>query len=283
MLLTLLLLGSTACAALRDDGEPDTSARDESARWPTLGLRAGAAILTGVDSEVRLDSETLGRGTGIDLEDDFSLEDETTIVRADAFWRIDEGRRHRLELSWFDIRRNGTRVIDRDIQFGDRVFPVNAEVRSFLNTEVVKFNYRYNLFVGEDWEAGLSLGAHVIGFDVGLSQGNLALEESFGVTAPMPVLGAHAEWLPFERIRTLISGEALYIRAEDIGGVFDTNDLEGLLVDARVGIEWEPVDHFGVGVGYNYFLLDAEYGEQALALSAKYDYSGLLVYGTLGF
>ena len=45
--------------------------------------------------------------------------------------------------------------------------------------------------------------------------------------------------------------------------------------------EWDITDNLGVGVGYNYFLLDGEVSKNALTLSGEYAYNGLLVYGRL--
>lgn len=264
------------------EGE-DAAERDPSARWPTVGIRAGAALLTEFDSRVRLDSDLLGRGTEIDLEDEFGLRGETNIARGDLWWRIDDDRRHRVELSVFDIRRSGTRQIQREIQFGDEVFAINSTVEAFFDTTVIKGNYRYNFYVDDDLEVGASIGVHGIGLTTGLSQGDVDVRETFDAPVPLPVVGLAAEWLPFDRVRFLAATDALYVKLDDIGGGFGTEDLEGYLLDVRAGIEWEPIDHFGLGIGYNFFQLDAEYGEDLVSLNGRYRYSGLLLYGTLSF
>ena len=65
-----------------------------------------------------------------------------------------------------------------------------------------------------------------------------------------------------------------------VGDVTILDKLEGFVSDNLIAVEWQPIDHLAVGVGFNYFLLNATLGEDLLALTGDYEYSGLLLFGS---
>ena len=102
---------ATGCASTDQAGP--VSRRAESARWPTLGLRAGAAVLASFDSDIGVASAPLNASASGSLEDTFSDNDRIGITRVDLFWRIDDDRRHRVDVNWFELTRTGDpRLID---------------------------------------------------------------------------------------------------------------------------------------------------------------------------
>ena len=278
MLGLLLLSGCTGASVRTPSALAEELTPVEASAWPRLGVRLGGAFLGDFDTELRLDSRTLGRGTTLDFEDDLGYSTTTDVARADLWWRIDGARRHRLELSWFDISRRGERVIDREIKWGDQVFPINAGVETRFRTRVWKLTYCYNFFARDTWELGASIGVHGIGLETSLQTKNLDIGDEFKVALPMPLLGLRGEWLAFPSVLVLGSAEALYVKIDELGGLTDASDLEGYILDVRLGVEWSPIDHVGLGLGYNYFELDASLGEDLLELSGRYRYRGLLAY-----
>lgn len=277
---SLLPIVSSCAGASVQPPSAETAAPEgsDAASWPRLGLRVGGAFLGDFDTELRLDSRRFGRGTTLDFEDDLGFESTADVARADLWWRIDENRRHRIELSWFDISRRGQKVIDREIQWGDEVIPVSAGVDSRFRTKIWKLTYCYNFLVRDTWELGASVGVHGLGIETSLQARNLDLGDEFEAELPMPLLGLHGEWLVLPRVRVLGSAEALYVEINDLGGLVDASDLEGYVLDLRLGVEWEPVRHVGLGLGYNFFELDVSLGEDLLELSGLYRYQGLLAY-----
>ncbi len=112
-----LLLACTACSTLDPDVGPKLHA---------YTLRVGAELIADFNSELRLDSENLGSGTSIDLEDDLGLESSTAFARVDLELRFD--RRNAVELAYYNIERSSARVLGQDIQFGENLFPEGASV-----------------------------------------------------------------------------------------------------------------------------------------------------------
>lgn len=61
---------------------------EDAYEWKRLGLSLGAQLIAELNTTMRVDSETLGTGTEIDLEEDFDIDESLFLGRIDANWRI---------------------------------------------------------------------------------------------------------------------------------------------------------------------------------------------------
>jgi len=120
------------------------SCRSKQQRKWALGAFQHQSI-TDMDSEFRLDSKSGRLGTVIDLENALDLEETTEVFRVNALCRLGQSRRHRLDFSYFDLSRDATATIGRDIQFGDETFFLGTTVNSFFDLEIFKGAYTYSL------------------------------------------------------------------------------------------------------------------------------------------
>lgn len=265
--LSALAALSSGCLARGKDAQGDGYV------WPPLSISAGGQLFAGVDTKMRVDSDVLGIGTEIDLEDDFDVDDQIFAGRIDASWRF--AKRHALELSLFDLRRSGTRTIDREIQIGDEVFPVNTSVESEFETFVGKLAYRWSFWRRERWNAGLSLGTYVLDMRTEWEAGNLAIEQEFDATAPLPVIGAFYSFAFTPRLYLTASSEFFALEFEE---------YEGFLNDTRLTLEHRTFEHLAFGLGIDYFGIDASVESESdglLDAELEYDYLGLLVFARL--
>jgi len=64
------------------------------------------AFITDRQSNTRLDSDSGGDGTDIDMEDDLGLESSTNVARLGGYVWL--GRRHRLDGAYFDLSRSAS-------------------------------------------------------------------------------------------------------------------------------------------------------------------------------
>jgi hypothetical protein len=217
----------------------------------------------------RVDSPTLGVGTEVDLESDFDVDDRLFLGRMDAEWRF--GKRHSLDFSIFNLAREGTRVIDRQIQIGDVVFPINAEVTNESDQLVVKLAYRYAFLNRERWHVGASLGAHAIDWDTEWRAGSLALKEDFGVLVPLPVAGLFGSFAITPQ---------LYLNASSEFFGLEYEEFDGFMNNSRLNIEHRTFEHVGFGIGLDYFLINASVENESgsLRAEAEYDYFGLMAF-----
>ena len=112
LILIAAILGLTATAALADTHNDHR-----------FSLSLGAFI-TDRDTEAALDG-TLTDGTPTDFEKDLGLDSSDTVFRIDGYFKINE--RHRIDFSVFDLSRDASRQITRDIQWGDTLHAVDNE------------------------------------------------------------------------------------------------------------------------------------------------------------
>lgn len=230
-----------------------------------FGISGGAAAYDDFTTNVRVSGNLVG--TSIDFEDFLALDDSTTIARFDAYYNFNK--RHRIDASYYDIRRSGSRTVAEDIQFGDVLIPAGT-IESFFNTRIFKLAYRYNFVADTRTVIGASFGAHVMGIDAGLRNENDSAEESFNVAAPLPLVGLHGAYALSDTWSLNASYEFLK---------FDIEAYRGFIGDLRLTVENDLFEHFGWGVGFNGFKVDGNIeGDGRLEADLEYGYQGLMLY-----
>lgn len=253
----------------------------------TVGLRAGSMFASAFNTEASLDS-SLGIGTSVRLEDELDMADNADSFRADLYWRI--GRRHRIDLGWFDLERSGTRTIDSEIRWGELEFDVGATVTAELQTEVIPLRYTYNILAGDDHELGLGLGVYGMMLRASMkgqvsagSGGSGTLEDSQTIRSPvpLPVFSVQGGWAFADRFRAVGLLQVFYIELKnDIG---ELDEMQGSIVDASLGVEYDATDNVCIGTSVNWFRFDAMARNEPLELEVKYDFTGLFLYLGLRF
>jgi hypothetical protein len=266
----------TACRSTGSAARGPDAAREGAAEtytWPKLSLAAGGQLFADVRTEMRVDSDVAGDGTEVTLEDDFNVDDSVFAGRVDAYWRFT--RRQALDLSFFKLDRNGTRTIDRDIQIGDVVFPVNTTVESDFETLVAKLAYRYSFFSHERWHAGASLGAYWLDLRSEWQATGGSLEEELDAKAPLPVLGVFGSYAFTPKL--YLSGASEFFGLE-------YEQYDGFLNDTRLVLEHRTFEHLALGAGFDYFLINASVESEHEGLihaELEYGYLGFLVFARL--
>lgn len=248
---------------------PRPRASEKGYEWKRLGLTLGAQLIAGVSTVMHVDSPTFGVGTEIDLEDDLGLDDSRLMGRIDINWRM--ARKHELDFSLFRISRDGSRMLDRDIQIGDVVFPINTQVTSESELTVIKLAYRYAFLHRPRWHVGTSVGAHTMGWNTKVEAGSLARARDFDFFAPLPVLGIFGSYAITPR---------LYLNASSEFFGLEFEGFDGFLNDTRLNLEHRTFEHLGFGLGLEYFLLSASVDGKRGNLTAEMDYD---YYGLVGF
>lgn len=270
----LLALASLLLAGQAQSAEP-AAAEPVPASFPReafpetkLSLRLGAFLVTNIDTTISLTTDGGLGGEIIDFGDTLGGETSVNVFRIDADWYV--AGPHLVQGAWYDINLTGHRTIDRDIEFGDETFPINATVDSQMRTNIYKLSYGYTFHRGQRHELTGLIGVHVMSLETGLSATNLGRVERFEVTAPLPAFGIGwtAHWTPRFETRAIVQ----YF------GISVDDKIEGNFVDVLLAAEYRLNKHFSVGAGYNYFDLevDAHKGPLNLGVSDKYD--GFLVY-----
>jgi hypothetical protein len=244
---------------------------EDAAIHPKLDTRLYLDVggyVPAVDTRLRVDRAG-GSGTVLDLEDDLDFEDRPIFPYALLNLRL--GQRWRIEGEYFSIDRDKTTVIDRELEIGDSVFPINTTVNSFFDTDVYRLSVGYSFLKRPNAEMGAVLGAHVTTFDLGIrSEGTFAsVSEAADTLAPLPTIGLYGSYAFSPR--WLMQGRVDYFTLE-------YQEYSGTLLNFNVGLEFQLAKHVGLGAGYRY--ADLEFtAEKVLSVGdVSDDFSGEFQY-----
>jgi hypothetical protein len=238
-----------------------------------FNFRIGGQAFTQLRTTIRIDSETLGRGTEVTLEDDTALEESITVLRLDGNYRFTD--RHSMTFSYYDIDRTGSRTIDREIEWGEEVFPVNTTLESFYRQEVFKLSYGYTFLIRPRGFLLASAGLHTMKFDTGLRAFDGSRQTSNSTDAPLPVVGLRGQYRFSDKWRL--------VGSVDMFGV-EVGDYEGRWSDLLLSVEHDTWDRFGFGFGFNTLGLDVRAGDENLMGTIDISFDSFVVYfkGHLG-
>ena len=200
--LVLILLGTNAVADSHDDERFSVS----------LG-----AFITDRDTDTRLDA-TATTGTDINFEKDLALDTSDTVFRLDGYFRFAE--KHRIDFSVFDLSRDASTPITRDIQYGDTLFTVNTVVDTNVDLSIYKAAYTYSFMQRDNGYLGATVGLYIADTKASLSNPTLGQTAVGDVTAPLPVIGLRGEYEFADRL--LAEEQVAVIPGSAFGGGGDS-------------------------------------------------------------
>jgi hypothetical protein len=235
----------------------------------------------GMTTEIRLDSELLGRGTTLTFEDDLNLAKNKTIPTLAFEWQI--GKRHRLGVRWQDISRDSTAQALTEIQWGDETIPIDASIALGFDVTQYFLDWTYYPWVKEKWAGGFGLGLRVLELSATLAWeleggggGQDSATSDVKGTGPLPYLYFEYRRLFGDHWRLQAGLGWLYVSIEDIsGGQWIT----------RVSGEYLLGKHWGFGAAINLAFIDVDWDAiqddemgSVLNMSLKYDINDFSIF-----
>ena len=227
-------------------------------------------FITDRDTDTRLDGSTTG--SDVNFEKDLGLDTSDTVFRLDGYYRFNE--RHRLDFSWFDLSRNGSKQINRDIQWGDTLYTIDTTVNTDVDLQIYKAAYTYSFLRREKGYLGATAGLYVADTRSGISEQSLGQAEFGEITAPLPVIGLRGEYAMSDRWSFRASGEFFFIEYDDI---------DGSLVDLYAGVDYQLLDNMSIGLGVNSVSIDVDATKTSFAGALDWQYVGGLVFLKFNF
>ncbi len=203
-------------------------------------------------TDIRLDSEALGRGTTLSFEDDLDLAGDKTVPSAAFEWQI--SRRHKLGVRWQNIDRSSSAQALTEIQWGDEIIPIDADVRLAFDVTQAFIDWAYYPWVKERWAAGFGLGlrwmdiAATLAWEVeNIGEGGQTTAEG---TGPLPYVYFEYRRMFSENWRFKTGVGWLQVKIGDIdGGQWVVN----------ANIEYLLGRHWGFGGGFNLSTIDVDW------------------------
>jgi hypothetical protein len=231
--LVIVLLAAVAPAEAQSDGY---------ALFDKLSFKVEGSWIS-MNTQIRLDSSVLGEGTTLNFED-LGLKGTKVNPTLDFEWRI--ARHHLLTVRWQKIDRSGSEQILEDIQWGDLIIPVDAEITLSHDVSQAFINYAYFPWVKERWAAGFGIGFRWMDVTTNLTwEGeNTEGEQStgYGVSAPLPYFNFEYRRLFSEHWRFKVGLGYLFLKVDD---------FDGGQWNVRVEAEYLIGRRWAVGAGLN--------------------------------
>ncbi|MBK0370341.1 hypothetical protein [Flavobacterium agrisoli] len=190
---------------------------------------------------VKVGNESGNIGTEIDFAKDLGFSNYSTSFVADLNWRI--SRRSSLGFEYFHLNRSATKTLEKDIEFGDNTYNVNARVSSFFDSQILRVSYGYSFISKPKFEAGALIGAHVLFTDVGMrletSSGSGAeIKDNFDFVAPLPDIGLWGNIAIAKNLDLFLNGNYFYIEVGDYSGrIFSYSAAFSYNVHRNIDIE----------------------------------------------
>ena len=228
---------------------PAEAQRDFEPLFDKFSLKLEGSWI-GLKTEIGLDSETLGTGTTLNFEDDLGLSSTEAIPSIAFEWQI--ARKHRLAVRWQDFSRDSSAQALTEIQWGDEIIPVDANITLGFDIEQWFLDYTYYPWVKDKWAAGFGLGLRWLDLFTELRWEEQTIGEggdSVDASAPLPYLYFEYRRLFSERWRFIAGLGWLYVNIDGISG--------GQWI-GKIGFEYLLGKRWAVGGGLNMATIDVD-------------------------
>jgi len=217
LLLSMILIMSAPFAFAEDKEKKDFS--DEP--WEKAGLYLGAFVIN-ANSDLELGVDVSNVNVKIDGEDVLGLEENFTVFRADAFWRIT--RRNRVDFTFYQMNRDGKGVSI----FDGPDFPLGEEIETDFDMTILRGSYAWSFFKNAHFDLGIAAGLYGMDIDFKMkSEAGGGVQET-DFTVPLPVIGLRGNFALTDKWFIRQSFDYFYV---NIG------DYEGQLIDFLAAVE----------------------------------------------
>jgi len=229
-------------------------------------------FLTDRSGRTRVDGTAGMEGTEVDVEGDLGLNRSDSVFRIDGYYRFNK--KHRLDFSVFDLSRSASKVIQKDIEWNETLFPIDTIVHSNFDLTIYKIAYTWSFMRRDKGYLGLTAGLYIADFGTRLEGEAIGELESSGFTAPLPVIGLRGQYDFTEKLSFRASGEIFAIEYED---------YSGSLYDIYAGLDYQFFKHVAIGIGINAVKLDVGISKDRFDGNVDWRYDGGLVFFKFDF
>lgn len=267
-----------ALQTLQNDSDSSVQNYDaEDLPWHGRRFKITAGVFfPSNNTQVEVGSNNGDFGNMIDFEKDLGFKKNTTSFAGALEWRI--SRRSRFGAEYFYLKRTATKTLQKEIEFGDHTYPIDASVSAFLDNQIYRITYGYAFISKPTYEIGALIGAHIMFADVGLKlEGATAQAEyrdSFDFTAPLPDLGLWTEIV-------LAKKWGLYANVNYFALKID--NIDGRLWSYNLSVLYNVYENFSLTAGYTGLNIRVDAEKERLNGFFKWGYNGPTITATYAF
>ena len=238
---------------------------------PRFDLKIGA-FQDRIDSQVTRDTSGGVPGVVIDIEEILGAPGEKTVLQLDGTLRL--GHYHRLEIEFFELKRDAAVTVSDDLNFGDETFAAGSALESRINMKTLTLAYGYSLIRDAQKELGVMGGLHLTSFKTNITSATTGQTERSLAGTPLPVIGLFA---------SLFLKEKLTVNAKLQIFRTDIDRYKGSMNYATFDIQRHFGERFSVGLGYSYYDMKLSSSDNDVAGYLKVRHSGPVLFLTAGF
>jgi hypothetical protein len=237
----------------------------------------GAFWVFQIDTSVAVKSQDFPLGLHIDVTKDLGVTDSAAVPRLMFTYRFNK--RSQLDIDWFSIQRDGRQRLERTINLPRREFEIGVGVEAFTDIAVYKAVYTWLFHDDPKVRLGLSIGVHVVDFEVGIDAGPDRIgddnfSERAGITAPLPVIGGRLVYQVTPKLLVLFTADVLMVKYDKYSGTFQ---------DVYAVAEYRLSKRFGIGAGLNVLGLDLDVDGDDQFAYLNNTLTGVMFYGAFYF
>ena len=208
---------------------------------PRFNVRM-SAFSSNADTKILRDPANGEPGEEIDLEEVLGIADRETIAQFDSFFRV--AYYHRIELGYFELLRRSTKLLERDLAFGDETFEAGTDVELGASSEVLRIAYSYSLMRDGQKELGVTAGLSYSRFAADVAALSSPQSERIQANSLVPTVGVFGS-APL--------GAHWYLNADINAFALNFDRFEGYMAYVNVGLDRKINDNFSAGIGYSLY------------------------------
>ena len=245
--------------------------------WPTASRWSiGAGYFApDLDTTIIVTDENQVIGSGISFERNLGLDDSEATGLYYINWRM--FKRHALEYRYFQLDRSATVTSSTvTIAIGEEEFDITLPIQSFFDITAHEIAYSYSLLFDDRKHLYLGLGISIQDLALGI-QGTASspnpgeiINSTLDSTAPLPTLNIGFDYA-FTDKWVFVSRLGWLAVEADFGS---DEELDGKILNANAGIQWNAFEHFGFFLQYQVFDVDVDYTDRGVLWAIDYEYTG---------
>lgn len=251
--------------------------------WSDIDYRYRASMgysIQAFDTDIIVRSQDESINKEIDLEDDLGFDTNVRAAWLRGVYRMAD--RHRLSLTYTPLRRTASAVSQRDINIEDNIIKAGTSIETSVRTDIFDIEYLYSFYKRRNIEASISGGLYWLYYKFELkAAGEIVLggteeeeirasyETDLRLNAPLPLLGLSGTYEVNPRWNLHAAARYFYVAI---------NDIEGQLISAGLGTDYNFTKHWGIGLSLSAFSLDVKKDGIVFNSSLSYKFDGAQLY-----
>lgn len=224
----------------------------------------------------KFESTVLGDpGDDIDFNDAFDVSDHSSFFNGQIRWRFGSARKWSIAAQYFSNKAEGSAVLEKDVEWDGLTFRAGTNVGAGSKLSVVRLLLGRSFVLNDQHEFGVGIGLHNLDLSAYV-EGELKINDEttefrraeVGDSQPLPNIGG---WYYYSPAKNWL----LHTRVDWISA--NIGDYDGGLWNANIGVNYQPWEHVGFDLSWQYFNLHLDVDKDDWTGGAEMTYSGPVV------